>query len=130
YPSIKVQGLLGLIPILVVIVVNFSFVCYFADEMDTSYLSEEKFGATDIQSLTGIWGPTLSLALAILVMVLMFPRRARQSVEEFSAGAKKAILLCFTSASEVGLVAVIAYLGVFVVVKENKLGARDSVVLV
>src|SRR5699024_12056395 len=78
--------------------------------MDTSYLSEEKFGATDIQSLTGIWGPTLSLALAILVMVLMFPQRARQSVKEFSAGAKNAILPCFTTASEAGFGAVIASL--------------------
>lgn len=129
-PSIKVQGLLGLIPILVVIIVNFSFVFYFADEMDTSYLSEEKFGATDIQSLTGIWGPTLSLALAILVMVLMFPQRARQSVEEFSAGAKNAILPCFTTASEVGFGAVIASLAVFAVVQENMLGVSDNALVV
>src|SRR5699024_2083762 len=62
-PSIKVQGLLGLMPILVVIIVNFSFVFYFADEMDTSYLSEEKFGATEVGFVAVI------ASLAVLAVV-------------------------------------------------------------
>ncbi|MFH0411319.1 GntP family permease [Corynebacterium sp. L4756] len=129
-PSVKVQGLLGIIPILVVIIVNFSFVFYFADVMDTSYLAGEKYGATDIQSLTGIWGPTLSLALAIFVMVLMFPKRVKQSVKEFSDGAKNAILPCFTTASEVGFGAVIASLAVFALVQDNMLEVSDNALVV
>ncbi|HLR48330.1 MAG TPA: GntP family permease [Corynebacterium sp.] len=129
-PSIMTQGLLGIIPILVVIVVNFSFVFFFADRMDTEYLAEEKFGSTDIQSLVGVWGPTISLALAILVMVLMFPGRIRKSVGEFSEGAKNAILPCFTTASEVGFGAVIASLAVFAVVQENMLDISDNALVV
>src|SRR5699024_10651466 len=122
--------LLGIIPILVVIVVNFSFVFFFADRMDTEYLAEEKFGSTDIQSLVGVWGPTISLALAILVMVLMFPGRIRKSVGEFSEGPKNAILPCFTTASEVGFGAVIASLAVFAVVQENMLDISDNALVV
>lgn len=129
-PSIMTQGLLGIIPIFVVIVVNFSFVFFFADRVDTEYLAEEKFGSTDIQSLVGVWGPTISLALAILVMVLMFPGRIRKSVGEFSEGAKNAILPCFTTASEVGFGAVIASLAVFAVVQENMLDISDNALVV
>lgn len=125
-PSVMTQGLLGMIPILVVIVVNFSFVFYFAERMDTAYLAEEKFGLTDIQALTGVWGPTISLALAIVVMVLMFPSRVKQSIGEFSDGAKNAILPCFTTASEVGFGAVIASLAVFAVVQDNMLGFSEN----
>ena len=124
------QGLLGMIPILVVIVVNFSFVFYFAERMDTAYLAEEKFGLTDIQALTGVWGPTISLALAIVVMVLMFPSRVKQSIGEFSDGAKNAILPCFTTASEVGFGAVIASLAVFAVVQDNMLGFSENALVV
>ena len=129
-PSVTIQGLLGLIPILVVIIVNFSFVFYFAQRIDTGYLAEEKFGSTEIQALTGVWGPTLSLALAIVVMVLMFPSRIRQSVREFSDGAKNAIFPCFTTASEVGFGAVIASLAVFAVVQENMLDISDDALVV
>src|SRR5699024_5467197 len=79
------------------------------------------FGSTDIQALTGVWGPTLSLALAIVVMVLMFPSRIRQSVREISDGAKNAIFPCFTTASEVGFGAVIASLAIVAAVQENML---------
>lgn len=129
-PSVMIQGLLGMIPILVVIVVNFSFVFFFAERMDTAYLSAEKFGSTDIQALTGVWGPTISLALAIVVMVVMFPSRTKQSIAEFSDGAKNAILPCFTTASEVGFGAVIASLAVFAVVQDNMLGFSDNALVV
>src|SRR5699024_11441332 len=54
----------------------------------------------------------------------------RQSVREFSDGAKNAIFPCFTTASEVGFGAVIASLAVFAVVQENMLDISDNALVV
>ncbi|OFP25549.1 transporter [Corynebacterium sp. HMSC066C02] len=129
-PSVHVQGLLGLVPIAVVIAVNFAMVYGVSKVLDTSYLGEEKYGETDLDSLLGIWSPTVALACAVFVIVAMFPKRAAESVKEFSDGAKNAILPCLTTASEVGYGAVIAALAVFSVVKSNMMGISDNALVV
>ncbi|WP_293768423.1 GntP family permease [uncultured Corynebacterium sp.] len=129
-PSVQVQGLLGLLPILVVIVVNFAMVYWVSGKLNTDYLAEEKYGSTTLDALLGIWSPTIALAIAVAVIVCMFPSRAAQSIREFSDGAKNAILPCFTTASEVGYGAVIAALAVFGVIKSNMLGISDNALIV
>ena len=98
--------------------------------LDTSYLAEEKYGETNLDALLGIWSPTVALACAVFVIVAMFPKRAAESIKEFSDGAKNAILPCLTTASEVGYGAVIAALAVFSVVKSNMMGISDNALVV
>ena len=128
--SVAVDGFQGLLPILVVIVANFSFVYYFSGKLETAYLAEEKYGSTSLQSLLGVWSPTIALAAAIATIVLMQPRKIVETVKEFSEGAKTALLPCFTTASEVGYGAVIASLAVFGVVKSNMLEISDNALIV
>lgn len=129
-PSTAIQGLQGLLPILVVIIANFSFVYYFSDKLDTAYLAEEKYGETSLQSLLGVWSPTIALAAAILTIILMHPRAIVEIAKELSEGAKTALLPCFTTASEVGYGAVIASLAVFTAVKSNMLEISDNALVV
>ncbi|OFT85897.1 GntP family permease [Corynebacterium sp. HMSC29G08] len=129
-PSIAVQGLMGLLPILVVVATNFAMVYVVAGLLDTNYLAEDKYGKTNIDALMGIWSPTIALALAVVVIIAMFPSRVKKSLSELSDGAKNAILPCLTTASEVGYGAVIASLVVFNIVKENMLNISDNALLV
>ncbi|MCQ9330286.1 GntP family permease [Corynebacterium phoceense] len=129
-PSVKVQGMLGLLPILVVIVVNFAIVYFFSKSWTADYLAAEKYGETSLKALLGIWSPTIALALAVVVIIAMFPSRVSTSLKELSEGAKNAILPCFTTASEVGYGAVIAALAVFAVIKNNMLGIADNALVV
>ncbi|QCB27555.1 GntP family permease [Corynebacterium endometrii] len=128
--SVKVQGMLGLLPILVVIVVNFVFVYFLAGWLDTGYLAEEEFGSTDIDSLVGVWSPTAALATAVVVIVLMFPQRVKRSVADFSEGAKNAVVPCMTTASEVGYGAVIASLAIFAIIRDNMYQVSDNALVV
>lgn len=121
---------MGLLPILVVVATNFAMVYGVAGMLDTDYLAEDKYGKTSIDALLGIWSPTIALALAVVVIVGMFPARVKESLSELSDGAKNAILPCLTTASEVGYGAVIASLVVFNVVKENMLNISDNALLV
>lgn len=129
-PSVKVQGLLGLLPIAVVIIVNFAIVYWISGLMDTSYLAEKQYGETNLNALLGIWSPTIALAVAVFTIVVMFPKRVKLSIREFSEGAKNAILPCMTTASEVGYGAVIASLAVFALIKGNMLDISDNALVV
>nr|WP_235923010.1 GntP family permease [Corynebacterium lizhenjunii] len=129
-PSTAVQGLLGLLPIAVVIGVNFSIVYGFSKHWDAAYLAEEKYGETSLGALLGVWSPTIALALAVVVIIAMFPSRVRESLSELSEGAKNAIVPCFTTASEVGYGAVIAALAIFAFIKDNMLGISDNALVV
>lgn len=123
--------MLGLLPILVVIVVNFAIVYFFSKSWTADYLAAEKYGETSLKALLGIWSPTIALALAVVVIIAMFPpSRVSTSLKELSEGAKNAILPCFTTASEVGYGAVIAALAVFAVIKNNMLGIADNALVV
>ncbi|QDZ41769.1 GntP family permease [Corynebacterium sp. sy039] len=129
-PSVRMQGVLGLIPIAVVVLVNFSFVYGFSRWLDTDYLGQEKFGNTSIEALLGIWSPTISLLAAIVVIIVMFPKKSAETLSQCTQGAKNAVVPCLTTASEVGFGAVIASLAVFALIKGNMLDLSDNALIV
>ena len=129
-PSLAMQGFLGLLPIAIVVAVNFSFTYVFSKMLDTSYLETEQFGSTSLQALLGTWSPTLALAVAVLAIMAMYPKKIKETFAGLSEGAKNAILPCFTTASEVGYGAVIASLAVFTVVKNSMLDVSDNALVV
>lgn len=119
-------GLLGLLPIAVVVGVNALFVYVIAPAMDTSYLQEERFGSTTLTAVVGVWSVTVALIAAILVIFLLSPRRAGEYVRGLTDGAKNAVLPVFTTASEVGYGAVIASLAVFAVLRDGLFGLSSN----
>lgn len=113
------RGLLGLLPIVVVVVVNALFVYAISPLLDTSYLAEEKFGATTLQAVLGIWSVTVGLVAAGALIFVLQPSKARAYVSSLTEGARNAVLPVFTTASEVGYGAVIASLAVFAVLRDS-----------
>ena len=113
------RGMLGLLPVLVVVVVNALFVYVLSPLMNTDYLAEAKFGETTLQSVLGVWSVTVGLVAAGLLIFVLQPAKFRDYVNSLNEGARNAVLPVFTTASEVGYGAVIASLAVFAVLRDS-----------
>ncbi|AIY03048.1 putative H+/gluconate symporter family protein [Arthrobacter sp. PAMC 25486] len=124
------HGFLGLLPILVVVLVNALFVYVLVPSFNFDYLSTELFGSTVIASVVGVWSVTTAMATSIAVIFLMRPKNFRTYVESLTKGAKDAVLPVFTTASEVGYGAVIASLAVFVVIRDGIFGVSENALVV
>lgn len=123
-------GLIGLSPILVVVVTNALCTYVVFPAMDFGYLSEEKFGATSIDGVAGIWSVTVAMIAGIILVFLMRVGAFKDYVEGVTEGAKNAVLPVFNTASEVGYGAVIASLAVFAVIRDGLFGLSDNPVIV
>lgn len=128
--NIAARGLLGLLPIAVVIGMNFLFLYVISKQMDYSYLAEEKFGGVTLDKVVSVWSVVVGLVTAILLIFLMKFRMANELFADLSDGAKNAILPVFTTASEVGYGAVVASLAVFAAVREGIFSISDNVLVV
>lgn len=124
------RGVIGLLPIVVVVAVNALFVYVIAPMLDTSYLAERKFGETTLQSVLGIWSVTVGLVVAGFLIFALQPRRFSEYVNSLNEGARNAVLPVFTTASEVGYGAVIASLAVFAILRDSLFGVSDNPVIV
>jgi H+/gluconate symporter-like permease len=113
-PSIFVAAL----PLGVVIAVNLAMSLFVLPHLDSSFLSEERFGSTSITAVAGVWSVVVALAAAIVVVVVSNRGRLpllRQSVD---AGANASSLPALSVASLVGFGAVFADLPAFAVVRD------------
>jgi H+/gluconate symporter-like permease len=113
-------------PVVVVVLVNFLFIQLVVPAMDTSYLAQPKFGATDIDAVRGVWAIIVALLTAILLIVaLNWPRFAsfRASLDE---GANASVLPIAATASLVGFGAVIAALPAFELISDALLALGDA----
>lgn len=124
------RGLVGLLPILVVVVVNALFVYVISPMIDTSYLAEEKFGATTLQAVLGVWAVTLGLVAAGVVIFVLKPANFARYVSSLTEGARNAVLPVFTTASEVGYGAVIASVAVFAVMRDSLFDVSSNPLIV
>ncbi|QGU02859.1 Citrate transporter [Corynebacterium kalinowskii] len=128
--NVAVRGLLGFIPIAVVVVMNYAFIYFISKQLDFSYLADKKFGAVKLDSVLGTWSVTVALATAILVIFLMRPGLFGVFIEGLGDGAKSAILPVFTTASEVGYGAVIGSLAAFAVLRDGVFSVADNALIV
>ncbi|WP_151550471.1 MULTISPECIES: GntP family permease [Corynebacterium] len=127
---VALRGLRGLLPIAVVIVMNFLFIYVLSDAMDFSYLDSEKYGSTTIDAVRGLWSVVVALATGILLIMAMRFRHLSELVADLSEGAKNAILPALTTASEVGYGAVVASLAVFAVLRDAIFELANNAILV
>lgn len=107
----------AIIPIVCVIGFNYIFVEYVIPGWDTSYLSEAKYGGTEIGKLRGLWAMILSLIVACAVCAMLTYRSLARLNRSLSTAAMGSLLPTFNTASEVGYGATIASLTAFVVIK-------------
>ncbi|MBR2657254.1 MAG: GntP family permease [Loktanella sp.] len=106
-------------PLVLVLVLNIIFTFIVIPWLDTDYLADPAFGATDIGALRGIWSIIAALTLACLVLVAMnWGRLAQNLGRTLDQGAQDSLQPIFNTASLVGFGAVIASLGAFGLIRD------------
>jgi H+/gluconate symporter-like permease len=133
-PDEKARGLpafaLAIVPVVTVVVLNYVFSNQVMPALDTDYLAEERYGATSIDSVRGIWAIICSLTIVSVLLVAMCWRRFGNLRRSLDDGANASVLPIFNTASLVGFGAVIAALPAFELIKGfvDMLGAGNPLV--
>ena len=109
---------LAALPLVVVICVNFLMAMIILPRVDASFLAEERWGATSMAAVGGVWAVAVALASAILMLVVINRQRLPALRQSMDAGANAAVLPAFSVASLVGFGAVVAALPAFAMVRE------------
>ena len=90
---------LAILPIAVVIGVNFLMSIVVLPRLDTSYLAEPRFGATQLSAVGGVWAVVVALLAGILVLVATDWKRLTALRESVDAGANASVLPALSVAS-------------------------------
>jgi H+/gluconate symporter-like permease len=86
--------------------------------LDFSFLAEERWGATTLSSVAGVWSVATALLAAIIVLIAISHKHIPSLRQTMDAGANASVLPIITVASLVGFGAVIATLPAFAMVRE------------
>ncbi|MFZ1894007.1 MAG: GntP family permease, partial [Rhodoplanes sp.] len=106
------------LPLIIVVGVNFLMSFVVLPRLDTSFLAEQRWGATSLSNVAGLWAVVVALAAATLTLVLVNGRRLPALRESMDAGANASALPALSVASLVGFGAVVAALPAFAVVRD------------
>jgi len=118
---------LALLPILLVIALNYLMAKQVLPNIDASFLAKPEFGGLqDAKSLIGIWSIIVALAAAILLLVGLHWKRWMDLKKTVNDGAFGSMLPILNTAAEVGYGTVIASLAGFVVIRDLVLGVSDN----
>jgi H+/gluconate symporter-like permease len=108
---------LAALPLLVVISVNVLMTLVVLPNLDVSFLAEERFGATSLHAVGGVWSVITALLAAILTVAAVNWRRLRGLRETLDSGANASVLPILSVASLVGFGAVVAAVPAFEIVR-------------
>jgi H+/gluconate symporter-like permease len=114
--------LIAALPLVVVVAVNLLMSLVVLPRLDFSYLGEERWGATSISAVAGVWSVVVALAAAIVTVILCNRPRLPLLRQSMDAGANASVLPALSVASLVGFGAVIAALPAFAIVRDWVLG--------
>jgi len=109
---------IALLPLVVVIAVNLLMSVVVLPLLDTSFLAEEKWGATSLSAVGGVWAVVVALFVAIVTLIAFNKDRLPSLRQSMDAGANASVLPAFSVASLVGFGAVIAALPAFALVRD------------
>jgi H+/gluconate symporter-like permease len=109
---------LAVLPLVVVIVVNFLMSLVVFPRVDFSFLAKYRWGGTTFEAVAGVWSVIVALAAANLAVILVNFRRMPSLRESLDAGANSAALPMLMIASLVGFGAVVAALPAFTTVRD------------
>jgi H+/gluconate symporter-like permease len=113
----------ALLPMLVVVVVNFAMSTLILPRLDWTFLAEEQWGPTSLAAVGGIWSVATALLAATVVLVLLNRKHLPSLRETMDAGANASVLPVMNTATMVGFGGVIAALPAFA-------GIRDALLAV
>jgi H+/gluconate symporter-like permease len=108
---------LAVLPLLVVVSVNVLMSLVILPRLDVSFLAEERFGATSLSAVGGVWAVVTALAAAIIAVIAVNRRRLPAARETMDAGANASVLPVLSVASLVGFGAVVAAVPAFAIVR-------------
>jgi H+/gluconate symporter-like permease len=109
---------LAVLPLVVVICVNLLMSFVILPRMNVAFLAEERWGATSLAAVGGVWSVVVALAAAIVTLLIVSYRRLPTLRESMDAGANASVLPALSVASLVGFGAVVAALPAFALVRE------------
>jgi H+/gluconate symporter-like permease len=109
-------------PLLVVVSVNVMMSLVILPRLDVSFLAEERFGATSLSAVGGVWAVVTALMAAIIVVIAVNRARLPALRETMDAGATASVLPVLSVASLVGFGAVVAAVPAFAIVRDWVLG--------
>ena len=109
---------LAVLPLVVVIAVNFLMSLIVFPRLDFAFLEKEIWGGTTIGAVAGLWSLILALAAGSLTIVVINYSRLPALRESLDAGANSAALPILTISSLVGFGAVVAALPAFTMVRD------------
>ena len=117
---------LAALPLFVVIGVNVLMTLVVLPRLDVSFLAEERFGATSLQAVGGIWSVVTALLAAIVAVLVVNWRRLGAVRDSLDAGANASVLPILSVASLVGFGAVVAAVPAFEIVRDWVLGIEGG----
>jgi H+/gluconate symporter-like permease len=117
---------LAALPLFVVIGVNVLMTLVVLPRLDVSFLAEERFGATSLDAVGGIWSVVTALLAAIVVVLIVNWRRLGAVRDRLDSGANASVLPILSVASLVGFGAVVAAVPAFETVRDWVLGIEGG----
>jgi len=105
-------------PLVVVVVVNLLMSLVILPRLDVSFLAEERWGATSLSAVGGVWAVVTALLAASATLVILNRRYLPALRASMDAGANASVLPALSVASLVGFGAVVAELPAFAVVRD------------
>lgn len=109
---------LAALPLATVVGVNFLMAMLVLPRRDFSFLAEEKWGATSLSAVAGVWSVVVALATASVLLIILNRERLPNLRASIDAGANASVLPAVSVASLVGFGAVVAMLPAFAVVRD------------
>jgi H+/gluconate symporter-like permease len=110
-------NVLAALPLLVVVGVNVSMTLVVLPRLDVSFLAEERFGATSLSAVGGVWAVVTALLAAIVTVIVVNWQRLSGLRQTVDAGANASVLPILSVASLVGFGAVVAAVPAFAIVR-------------
>ena len=117
---------LAFLPLVVVIVTNLIMSFLLLPRMNTSFLTEPRWGGITLSDVAGVWSVIVALAAAITVVVLLNRGRLRALRDTADAGMNASVLPLMSVASLVGFGSVVGTLPAFAAVRDWVLGIEGG----
>lgn len=113
----------AMLPIVLVLVLNFLMSKLVLPSQDWSVLQEPQFGGLqDAKPLLGIWSIIVALVVANALLVALHWKRWTELMQTVNEGATSSMLPILNTATEVGYGTVIASLAGFVIIRDTLMG--------
>jgi H+/gluconate symporter-like permease len=114
------------LPLVIVVSVNLAMSMFLLPRLDTSFLSEVRWGETSLAAIGGVWSVMTALVCAIVAVLALNYRRLPAVRETMDAGANASVLPALSVASLVGFGAVVAAMPAFDVVRDAVLAIEGG----